>query len=183
MPLCMWRLTTGSLSPGFRHPYGGPASAASPRTSTFRPADEGIITNRNKFVLGPERQREVVFMNHLTEANTKGVRTWCWWDTGNSYRGLCAMMIRRKTNGQDGTTSPTRRRSPSLFNPFYTGRRGVRRGEEGQYQDTAADAWKSARTSPATKTESGELGSAVNAYILKIQQTGASFPSFNTFYE
>ena len=36
---------------------------------------------------------------------------------------------------------------------------------------------------PATKTESAELGSAVNAYILKIQQDRSIVPSFNSFYE
>ena len=42
--------------------------------------------------------------------------------------------------------------------------------------------WKS-ENEPATKTESAELGSAVNAYILKIQQDKSVVPSFNTFYE
>ena len=42
--------------------------------------------------------------------------------------------------------------------------------------------WKS-ENEPATKTESAELGSAVNAYILKIQQDKNIVQSFNSFYE
>ena len=42
--------------------------------------------------------------------------------------------------------------------------------------------WKS-ENEPATKTESAELGSAVNAYILKIQQDRSIVPSFDSFYE
>ena len=34
-----------------------------------------------------------------------------------------------------------------------------------------------------TKTESGELGSAVSAYIERIQSDRSIVPSFNTFYE
>lgn len=42
--------------------------------------------------------------------------------------------------------------------------------------------WKS-EDEKITKTESGELGSAVSAYIRKIQQDRSIVPSFDTFYE
>lgn len=42
--------------------------------------------------------------------------------------------------------------------------------------------WKS-EDEKITKTESGELGSAVSAYIRKIQQDRNIVPSFDTFYE
>ena len=42
--------------------------------------------------------------------------------------------------------------------------------------------WKS-ENEPATKTESAELGSAVNAYIHKSSKDNNIVPSFNTFYE
>ena len=42
--------------------------------------------------------------------------------------------------------------------------------------------WKS-EDDKVTKTESGELGSAVNAYIERIRADRSITPSFNTFYE
>ena len=42
--------------------------------------------------------------------------------------------------------------------------------------------WKS-EDDKVTKTESGELGSAVNAYVERIRADRSIVPSFNTFYE
>ena len=42
--------------------------------------------------------------------------------------------------------------------------------------------WKS-EDDKVTKPESGELGSAVSAYIERIQSDRSIVPSFNTFYE
>ncbi len=62
---------------------------------------KGIITNRNKFVLGGSGSGKSFFMNHLVrqywEQGTHVVLV----DTGNSYQGLCEL-IRRKTKGEDG---------------------------------------------------------------------------------
>ena len=44
------------------------------------------------------------------------------------------------------------------------------------------DRWKG-EDEKITKTESGELGSAVSAYIRRIQQNRDIVPSFDTFYE
>ena len=65
------------------------------------PMKKGVITNRNKFVLGPSGSGKSFFMNHLVrqyyEQNSHIVLV----DTGNSYQGLCEM-IHRKTKGADG---------------------------------------------------------------------------------
>ena len=141
----------------------------------------GIITNRNKFVLGPSGSGKSFFMNHLVrqyyEQGTHVVLV----DTGNSYQGLCEM-IHRRTYGQDGIYFTYTEEKPISFNPFYT--------DDGVFDVEKMDSiktllltlWKS-ENEPATKTESAELGSAVNAYILKIQQDSNIVPSFNTFYE
>ena len=56
------------------------------------PMKKGIITNRNKFVLGPSGSGKSFFMNHLVrqyyEQGTHVVLV----DTGNSYQGLCEMI-------------------------------------------------------------------------------------------
>ena len=132
------------------------------------PMKRGIITNRNKFVLGPSGSGKSFFMNHLVrqyyEQGTHVVLV----DTGNSYQGLCEM-IHRRTHGQDGIYFTYTEEKPISFNPFYI-------------KTLLLTLWKS-ENEPATKTESAELGSAVNAYILKIQQDSNIVPSFNTFYE
>ena len=145
------------------------------------PMKRGIITNRNKFVLGPSGSGKSFFMNHLVrqyyEQGTHVVLV----DTGNSYQGLCEM-IHRRTYGQDGIYFTYTEEKPISFNPFYT--------DDGVFDVEKMDSiktllltlWKS-ENEPATKTESAELGSAVNAYILKIQQDSNIVPSFNTFYE
>lgn len=65
------------------------------------PMKRGVITNRNKFVLGPSGSGKSFFMNHLVrqywEQGTHVVLV----DTGNSYQGLCEL-VRRKTKGEDG---------------------------------------------------------------------------------
>ena len=65
------------------------------------PMKKGIITNRNKFILGPSGSGKSFFTNHMCrqyyEQGTHIVLV----DTGNSYQGLCNL-INRKTNGQDG---------------------------------------------------------------------------------
>lgn len=145
------------------------------------PMKKGIITNRNKFVLGPSGSGKSFFMNHLVrqywEQGTHVVLV----DTGNSYQGLCEM-IRSKTKGEDGIYFTYTEEKPISFNPFYT--------EDNQFDVEKKDSlktllltlWKS-EDDRISKTESGELGSAVDEYIKKIQTDRNIIPSFNTFYE
>lgn len=145
------------------------------------PMKKGIITNRNKFVLGPSGSGKSFFMNHLVrqywEQGTHVVLV----DTGNSYQGLCEM-IRSKTKGEDGIYFTYTEEKPISFNPFYT--------EDNQFDVEKKDSlktllltlWKS-EDDRISKTESGELGSAVDEYIKKIQTDRGVVPSFNTFYE
>ena len=83
------------------------------------PMKKGIITNRNKFVLGGSGSGKSFFMNHLVrqywEQGTHVVLV----DTGNSYQGLCEL-IRRKTKGEDGVYFTYTEEHPISFNPFYT---------------------------------------------------------------
>ncbi|GHV38083.1 hypothetical protein FACS1894179_00830 [Bacteroidia bacterium] len=145
------------------------------------PMKKGIISNRNKFVLGPSGSGKSFFMNHMVrqywEQGTHVVLV----DTGNSYQGLCEM-IRNKTKGEDGIYFTYTEKKPISFNPFYT--------DDGQFDVEKKDSlktllltlWKS-EDDKITKTESGELGSAVDEYITKILTDSSIVPSFNTFYE
>ena len=145
------------------------------------PMKRGITTNRNKFVLGPSGSGKSFFMNHLVrqyyEQGTHVVLV----DTGNSYQGLCEM-IRRKTNGADGVYFTYTEEKPISFNPFYTDDYVFDVEKKDSIKTLLLTLWKS-EDDKVTKTESGELGSAVNAYIERIRADRSIVPSFNTFYE
>lgn len=145
------------------------------------PMKLGITTNRNKFVLGPSGSGKSFFMNHLVrqywEQGTHVVLV----DTGNSYQGLCEM-IRRKTKGQDGIYFTYTEENPISFNPFYTDDYVFDVEKKDSIKTLLLTLWKS-EDDKVSKTESGELGSAVSAYIERITADRTIIPSFNTFYE
>ena len=145
------------------------------------PMKKGVITNRNKFVLGPSGSGKSFFMNHLVrqyyEQNSHIVLV----DTGNSYQGLCEM-IHRKTKGADGIYYTYSEEKPISFNPFYTDDYKFNVEKKDSIKTLLLTLWKS-EDDKITKTESGELGSAVSAYIKKIQQDRSIVPCFDTFYE
>lgn len=145
------------------------------------PMKRGITTNRNKFVLGPSGSGKSFFMNHMVrqywEQGTHVVLV----DTGNSYQGLCEM-VRRRTKGQDGIYFTYTEENPISFNPFYTDDYVFDVEKKDSIKTLLLTLWKS-EDDKTSKTESGELGSAVSAYIEKIRADRTIVPSFNTFYE
>ena len=145
------------------------------------PMKKGIITNRNKFVLGPSGSGKSFFMNHLVrqyyEQGTHVVLV----DTGNSYQGLCEM-INKKTKVDDGIYFTYTEEKPISFNPFYTDDFVYDVEKKDSIKTLLLTLWKS-EDDKITKTESGELGSAVTAYIDRIKADRSITPNFNTFYE
>lgn len=145
------------------------------------PMKRGITTNRNKFVLGPSGSGKSFFMNHLVrqyyEQGTHVVLV----DTGNSYQGLCEM-INKKTKGEDGIYFTYTEEKPISFNPFYTDDLVFDVEKKDSIKTLLLTLWKS-EEDKISKTESGELGSAVTAYIDRIKADRSIVPNFNTFYE
>ncbi len=145
------------------------------------PMKRGVITNRNKFVLGPSGSGKSFFMNHLVrqywEQGTHVVLV----DTGNSYQGLCEL-VRRKTKGEDGIYFTYTEEHPISFNPFYTDDYVYDVEKKDSIKTLLLTLWKT-EDDKVSKTESGELGSAVNAYIERIRSDRTIVPCFDTFYE
>lgn len=145
------------------------------------PMKKGITTNRNKFVLGPSGSGKSFFMNHMVrqyyEQGTHVVLV----DTGNSYQGLCEM-INKKTKGEDGIYFTYTEDKPISFNPFYTDDLVFDVEKKDSIKTLLLTLWKS-EDDKISKTESGELGSAVTAYINRIKADRSIVPNFNTFYE
>ena len=145
------------------------------------PMKRGITTNRNKFVLGPSGSGKSFFMNHIVrqyyEQGTHVVLV----DTGNSYQGLCEM-INKKSKGEDGIYFTYSEEDPISFNPFYTDDLHFDVEKKDSIKTLLLTLWKS-EDDKITKTESGELGSSVNAYIEQIKADRNIIPCFNSFYE
>ena len=83
------------------------------------PMKRGIITNRNKFILGPSGSGKSFFTNHLVRQYYEQGTHILLVDTGNSYQGLCRM-IHDRTRGEDGIYITYEEDNPIAFNPFYT---------------------------------------------------------------
>ena len=145
------------------------------------PMKRGIITNRNKFILGPSGSGKSFFTNHLVRQYYEQGAHILLVDTGNSYQGLCRM-IHDRTNGKDGINITYEEDNPISFNPFYT--------ESGKFDVEKRDSintliltlWKREDESPK-RSEEVALSGAVNAYIRKISENRNIRPDFNGFYE
>lgn len=145
------------------------------------PMKKGIITNRNKFVLGPSGSGKSFFMNHMVRQYYEQGAHVLLVDTGNSYQGLCTL-INRKSKGEDGVYFTYTEDNPISFNPFYTDDYQFDVEKKDSIKTLLLTLWKS-EDDRTSKTESGELGSAVNDYIGQIQADKSIMPCFNTFYE
>ena len=145
------------------------------------PMKKGIITNRNKFILGPSGSGKSFFTNHMVRQYYEQGAHVLLVDTGNSYQGLCEL-IHRKTKGDDGVYFTYSDERPISFNPFYTDDYVFDVEKRESICTLLLTLWKSSEER-ITKTEAGELGSAVNAYIELLKADHRVVPCFNTFYE
>ena len=145
------------------------------------PIKRGITTNRNKFILGPSGSGKSFFTNHLVRQYYEQGAHILLIDTGNSYEGLCNL-IHNRTHGEDGVYYTYTEEMPISFNPFFT--------EDGVFDVEKKDSiktllltlWKS-EDDRVTKTESGELGSALSMFLEKMKKDRDIVPCFNSFYE
>ena len=145
------------------------------------PMKKGIITNRNKFVLGPSGSGKSFFTNHMTRQYYEQGTHIVLIDTGNSYQGLCEM-INRKTGGEDGIYFTYTDENPIAFNPFYTDDKVFDIEKRESIKTLLLTLWKK-DNEPATRSEEVALSNAVSLYIERIKTDAEIEPSFNTFYE
>lgn len=145
------------------------------------PMKKGIITNRNKFILGPSGSGKSFFTNHMVRQYFEQGTHVLLVDTGNSYQGLCEM-INRKTKGKDGVYFTYTEQNPIAFNPFYTDD-GVFDIEKRESVKTLIlTLWKR-DNEPPSRAEEVALSNAVSLYIDRLKYDKSVVPSFNTFYE
>ena len=145
------------------------------------PMKRGVITNRNKFILGPSGSGKSYLTNHLVRQYWEQGAHILLVDTGNSYQGLCSL-IHAKTKGRDGVYFTYTEEAPIAFNPFYV--------EDGVYDVEKRESlktllltlWKRESEEP-TRSEEVALSNAVNLYLSKLRADRSIVPSFDTFYE
>jgi conjugation system TraG family ATPase len=143
------------------------------------PMKKGIITNRNKFILGPSGSGKSFFTNHMVRQYYEQGAHIVLVDTGNSYQGLCNL-INRKTGGDDGVYFTYTEKKPISFNPFYTDDGVFDIEKRESIKTLILTLWKR-DDEPPTRSEEVALSNAVSMYIDRIKAGTA--PSFNTFYE
>ena len=144
------------------------------------PMKRGVITNRNKFILGPSGSGKSYLTNHLVRQYWEQGAHILLVDTGNSYQGLCSL-IHAKTKGRDGVYFTYTEEAPIAFNPFYV--------EDGVYDVEKRESlktllltlWKRESEEP-TRSEEVALSNAVNLYLSKLRADRSIVPSFGTFY-
>ena len=145
------------------------------------PMKKGVVTNRNKFILGPSGSGKSFFTNHLVRQYWEQGTHILLVDTGNSYKGLCDL-IHQKTGGDDGIYFTYKENDPISFNPFFT--------EDYQYDIEKRDSiktliltlWKR-EDEPPRRSEEVALSNAVSLYIEKIKKNRKIKPNFNSFYD
>lgn len=145
------------------------------------PMKRGIITNRNKFILGPSGSGKSFYTNHMVRQYWEQGTHIVLIDTGNSYQGLCEL-IKGKTKGKDGIYFTYTEENPIAFNPFFTDDRVFDIEKKESIKTLILTLWKR-DDEPPTRSEEVALSNAVNLYIECIKKDLTHKPSFNGFYE
>ena len=145
------------------------------------PMKRGVITNRNKFILGPSGSGKSFFTNHMIRQYYEQGAHIVLVDTGNSYKGLCEL-IHSKSGGRDGIYLTYTEEEPICFNPFYTADGVFDIEKRESIKTLILTLWKRDDEAP-TRAEEVALSNAVNLYLAELKKNPTLTPSFDTFYE
>jgi conjugation system TraG family ATPase len=135
------------------------------------PMKKGIVTNRNKFILGPSGSGKSFFTNHMVRSYYEQGTHIVLVDVGHSYKGLCQMV-----KGYYFTYDET---NPIRFNPFYIGEGDTLDTEKKESIKTLLLALWKKDNETFNRSEYVALSNALQLYYEKL----VSFRSFNSFYE
>lgn len=137
------------------------------------PMESGLITNRNKFVLGPSGSGKSFFTNGMVrQYHDQGTHVLLV-DTGNSYKGLCEL--------KGGVYFTYEEHAPISFNPFFVvGRPDVEKRES--LKTLLVTLWKR-EDERVSQSEYVSLSTAITQYYQMLAATPTVRASFNTFYE
>lgn len=145
------------------------------------PMKKGVVTNRNKFILGPSGSGKSFFTNHMVRQYWEQGTHILLVDTGNSYKGLCDL-IHQKTGGDDGVYFTYQENDPISFNPFFTQDYRYEIEKRDSIKTLILTLWKR-EDEPPRRSEEVALSNAVSLYIEKIKKNRKIKPNFNSFYD
>lgn len=135
------------------------------------PMSRGIITNRNKFILGPSGSGKSFFTNHMVRSYYEQGTHVVLVDVGHSYKGLCDMV-----GGYYFTYSE---KEPIKFNPFFIAGGDVLDTEKKESIKTLLLALWKKDDEVFTRSEYVALSNALQLYYDK----PVTFRCFDSFYE
>jgi conjugation system TraG family ATPase len=144
------------------------------------PMQKGIITNRNKFILGPSGSGKSFFTNHMVRSYYEHGTHIVLVDVGHSYKGLCNLV--------HGYYFTYDEKNPIRFNPFYIGEGDVLDTEKKESIKTLLLALWKKDNETFNRSEYVALSNALQLYYEVPSQPvpdaeGGIFRCFNTFYE
>jgi len=139
------------------------------------PVKMGIITNRNKFILGPSGSGKSFFTNHMVRSYYEQGTHIVLVDVGHSYKGLCDMV--------KGYYFTYDEKNPIRFNPFYIGAGDLLDTEKKESIKTLLLALWKKDDEVFGRSEYVALSNALQGYFEKLDKDEKLFPCFNTFYE
>ncbi|AYD47424.1 TraG family conjugative transposon ATPase [Arachidicoccus soli] len=153
------------------------------------PINKGIITNRNKFILGPSGSGKSFFTNHMLRTYYEQGTHIVLVDVGHSYKGLCDLV--------DGYYFTYEEKNPIRFNPFYIGGSLQPDTEKKESIKTLLLALWKKDDEPFTRSEYVAVSNALQGYYewmenenrkigkenRPIKNTETGFVCFNSFYE
>lgn len=139
------------------------------------PMSTGVITNRNKFILGPSGSGKSFFTNHMVRSYYEQGTHVVLVDVGHSYKGLCDMV--------GGYYFTYEEQNPIRFNPFYIGEGDKLDTEKKESIKTLLLALWKKDNETFRRSEYVALSNALQLYYDKLDKDESLFPCFNTFYD
>lgn len=139
------------------------------------PMRMGLITNRNKFILGPSGSGKSFFTNHMIRSYYEQGAHVVLVDVGHSYKGLCDLV-----GGYYFTYSES---DPIRFNPFFLSDGDVLDTEKKESIKTLLLALWKKDDEHFRRSEYVALSNALTLYFEFVGKRADIFPCFNTFYE
>lgn len=139
------------------------------------PMKLGIITNRNKFIIGPSGSGKSFFTNHMVRSYYEQGSHVVLVDVGHSYKGLCDLV--------GGYYFSYSENDPIRFNPFFLSEGDVLDTEKKESIKTLLLALWKKDDEAFRRSEYVALSVALTLYYEHLGRNADLFPCFNSFYE
>lgn len=139
------------------------------------PMSRGLITNRNKIVVGGSGSGKSMFMNHLLHSYVQQGAHCIVVDVGHSYEGLCQLV--------GGYYFTYTEESPIRFNPFFIGEGDSLDTEKKESIKTLLVALWKANDEHFRRSEYVAISNALQSYYNYLHEHRDVFPCFDSFYE